>query len=465
MGRAGQNLASGAALAAALAALAVPAQARTLHLSPRGSDSAAGTSRAPLRTLGEAWGRIPQGSSGSWTLRLAPGSYRRGAPVYWENRSGRIRIEGRGRVNLPTMNVYRVRGLTVRNVRLSGDGDVFHCEQCNSVTLDRVTIRAGESQEAVKLNQSTRMEVRNSDIRGGQDNAFDAVAVQGLRLTGNRIGGAGDWCAYAKGGSSEVVVKGNLFSRCGTGGFSAGQGTGLQWMTPPYFHYEARGVLVEGNSVRDVEGAAFGVQGGFNVLVRDNLAMNVGSRSHVLEVGYGSRSCDGAPGDEGRERCGDFISQGAWGTARVDDGENFVRIPNRHVYLYDNVILNEAASRWQVFQVPGEAPAQWQLGSNVPAGARADSDLRIAGNIIWDGGPGHPLGLGEEGCPAGSSCAPEPVREGNAINTRRPELTVLRSGWLVRAGWTRSAPRSTPPAPDWSDRPAGEPAGWSAWPR
>ncbi|MFM9092805.1 MAG: right-handed parallel beta-helix repeat-containing protein, partial [Verrucomicrobiota bacterium] len=355
------------AAAFALALWAVsPAAGATLHLSPRGSDSASGSAAAPLRTLGEAWGRIPEGRSGSWTILLAPGDYRRGAPQYWENRSGQITIAGSAAARLGPMNVYRVRGLALRGVPLSGGGDVFHCERCRSVTLDRVTVRAGESQEAVKFNQSSAMTVRRSDIRGGQDNAFDAVAVRGLRLLDNRIGGSQDWCAYAKGGSSEVIVRGNLFSGCGTGGFSAGQGTGFQWMSPPYLHHEARGVLVEGNTVRDVEGAAIGVQGGYNVLVRDNLAENVGRRSHVLEALYGGRSCDGRPGDEGRERCSRYLRSGGWGTTRVDDGENFVRIPNRRVFFYNNVILNRRASRWQVLEVPGPPPARWQRASNVP---------------------------------------------------------------------------------------------------
>lgn len=458
-----------AAIALALvlgAGIPPAADAGTVYLSPRGSDAGTGAKGSPLRTLGAAWRKIPEGNAGRWTLALAPGDYRRGAPQYWEGRSGQITITGppAGTARLAPMNVYRVSGLTLRNLRLSGGGDVFHCELCRSLTLDRVTIRAGESQEAVKVNQSSRVTVRRSDIRGGQDNAFDAVAVQDLRLLDNRIGGAGDWCAYAKGGSSEVIVRGNLFTDCGTGGFSAGQGTGFQWMTPPYLHHEARGVLVEGNTITDVEGAAIGVQGGYNVLVRENIAMNVGRRSHVLEALYGGRSCDGSPGEEGRERCGQYLQDGGWGTTRVDDGDNYVRIPNDRVYFFNNVILNERASQWQVLEVPGPPPAQWQQGSNVPAGGRADSRLLFEGNVIWDGGPGHPLGLGESSCLAGSTCAPAAVERANQVNSRRPELQELASGRLARAGWVRSAPRATPPAPDWSGRPAGEPAGWARWP-
>jgi len=76
-------------------------------------------------------------------------------------------------------------------------------------------------------------------------------------------------------------------------------------MTPPFTHYGASSVLIEQDSVRDTEGAAFGVNGAANVLIRRNIATRIGARLHVLEVGYGSRSCDGGPdhslglGDEG----------------------------------------------------------------------------------------------------------------------------------------------------------------------
>ncbi len=129
------------------------------------------------------------------------------------------------------MNVYRVNGLTVRGVRLDDGGDVFHCEQCKRVLLDRVTLRGHGAQETIKINQSSDVTVQDSDISGAEDNAFDAVAVRRIKLLRSHFYDAGDWCGYVKGGSTQVIVRGNLFSECGTGGFIAGQGTGLQFLT------------------------------------------------------------------------------------------------------------------------------------------------------------------------------------------------------------------------------------------
>ena len=71
-------------------------------------------------------------------------------------------------------------------------------------------------------------------------------------------------------------------------------------------------------------------------------------------------------------------------TTRSTEGEEAL-IPNRHVYFYDNLILNPSGvqSKWQQFQIDGRIdPAP---SSGVPSPSLADDDLRIAGNVIWNG--------------------------------------------------------------------------------
>ena len=174
---------AGSITALLLATPSVGAATRELTLSPSGSDSASGSATAPLRTLGAAWRKIPLGNSDSWRLRLKAGSYTTGAPVYWEKRGGPITIE---------------------NV------DVFYCEQCKRVLLDHVTLRGHDAQERIKINQSSDVTVADSDIGGAGDNAFDAVAVRRIKLLRNHFHDAGDWCGCVKGGSTEVIVRGNL---------------------------------------------------------------------------------------------------------------------------------------------------------------------------------------------------------------------------------------------------------------
>jgi hypothetical protein len=472
----------GAALLAFAAAAPARAAERSLWVDPvHGHDSAAGTRAHPLRSVDAAWRRVPQGVTlhSGYRIRLRAGRYRQSAmPTYWEQRRGTavhpITLEsadGPGRAVVPPMNVFRVDGLVVRDVRVQGGGDVFHCERCRHLLLDHVVLKGtrAQTQETLKVNQSSDVTVRDSVLQGANDNALDFFAVTGALIERNVIGDAEDWCAYAKGGSAGIVVTGNRFTHCGTGGFTAGQGSGDQFMFAPFLQYEAVGVEVVDNTVDDVEGAAFGVQGGYDVLIARNVARGIGSRSHLLEVGFGLRSCDGRPGDPGRERCAANLRQGGWGTTVVDDGTNAIRIPNRHVFILDNVLENlpPAQSGYQqlsVFGATGDQP-----GSGVPAGARADDDLQIAGNVIWNGPADWPLGVGDDpdgGCPAGAAgCSPEQILRDNAINVREPELTAAPGGRLARSGWTAQLPPTAWPAPRWDDRPAGTPVVWRAgWP-
>lgn len=452
---------------------AAPAAAgRSIHVDPvRGNDAGPGTRSRPLRTLTAAWNRLPAVASGRTVIELAPGDYRDKSPVYWENHSGRtgapILIRSRSMrrpARLPSVNVFGVAHLEFRGVRFTGGGDVIHCERCENFTLRSVTAVGRGAQETVKINQSRRVRILDSTIGGAGDNAIDFVAVEHGVIAGNRISRAQDWCAYAKGGSVDIRVTGNVFERCGTGGFTAGQGTGFQFMVAPWLQYEAVGVVVTGNTVKDTDGAAFGVQGGFNVLIADNVATRVGRRSHVIEATYGGHSCDGRPGDEGRERCARYLAAGGWGTTAVDDGDNYARIGNRHVYLVGNVIHNPAPyrSRWQQLEVPADLGPQ--PGTNVPAGISAASDLRLLGNVIWNGGPEMPLG-GDGGCrPANPTCNPAQLESENLINRRRPALAGRRGGRLAKSGWTAAWKPYAVPPPRWDDLPAGTPP-WRDWPR
>ena len=452
----------------------------TIWVDPRrGRDSQTGTSRGrALRTLAEAWTRIPKGRTLATgvRIRILPGSLGpAGVPNYLESRYGTaqapIIIESAGRAaTLASLNIFDVRHLALLNLRITATGgDALHCEQCDHLLLRGNVIRgaprdSGRVGDLLKVNQSSHVFLEGNDISGASDNAVDFVAVQYGVLRGNRIHDAEDWCAYAKGGSAYIRVDANEIYDCGTGGFTAGQGTGLQFMVPPWLQYEAYDVRVVNNLVHDTEGAGLGVNGGFNVLLAFNTMYRVGSRSHLLEFVPGGRSCDGEPGDEGRDRCARYLAMGGWGTTRVGDGENYVRIPNRHVYVFDNLIVNPpgAASRWQHLEVPSAYDGPGQADSGVASPTSFDEDLRIVGNVIWDGSAGHPTGIGEQsGCqPSNPTCNEVLFRSQNLVNLRRPVLAAPESGnyRLATPAAFRDAVRAIPDF-TWADAPMGIPAG------
>lgn len=357
------------------------AAAATIDVDPRrGSDANPGTPSAPLKSLDAAWRRARAGT----TIRIRPGRVRLGA-TYYERKRG-IRISGAGmtRTTVPAFNVFKVRDMTIRGVTVDGD---VHCEACDGFTLDRVRVQGKRRMgDVVKINQSRRITIRGSDISGGTDNALDLVAVQQADITQTTIHDAEDWCAYAKGGSAHIRVWRNVIRDCGTGGFTAGQGTGFQFMVAPWLRYEAYDVRVWNNQIRDTHGAGLGANGAYNALFARNTLLRVGARSHALEAVFGLRSCDGRPGEEGRQRCARYLGAGGWGTTRVDDGTNAVRIPNRHVWFYDNVIVKAPGS--DTITVAGPFSGAAQDGSNVPRPALADDDLRLVGNVVTEDAPG-----------------------------------------------------------------------------
>ena len=398
-----------------------------------GNDANAGdTLPTAIRTLVEAWNRVPRGTAltTGYQFNLVAGDYAENTiPVYWELRYGTyehpimfVNVGQPVTLHAP-INMFDSRYVYFIGLDITPGVDAFHCERCDHILLRRMTITGAnpdtyQTQETVKINQSTYIYIEGSNISGAWDNAIDFVAVQYGHVIGNAIHNAGDWCAYAKGGSAYLLYEANTIYDCGTGGFTAGQGTGFQFMEPPFLRYEAYYIRFVNNLVHDIAGAGVGVQGGYNVLIAYNTFRNSGSRSHLFEAVFGGRSCDGQPGDEGRQRCDEYAAQGGWGNSLIGDGENYVRIPNRHVYVYNNVFYNpDVQSRWQQFTLFGAYSGSAQ--GNAPSPAHADDDLRIVNNVIWNGPADHPLGLGEQsGCAAGNpTCNETQLRGENAINT------------------------------------------------
>ncbi len=394
-----------------------------LYVSTTGDDANDGlTPETSFRTITQAWNQIPMGMelTHGYSIIIAPGIYTaEETPNYWESRYGteqapiKIRAETfRDTVFFPPINAFDVRYISFIDLNIEIDEfDPFHCERCDHLTLIGMKIRGADpetyaTQEAVKINQSQYVHIAQSDISGAWDNAIDLVAVQYAEIVSNRIHNAGDWCAYAKGGSAYIRVESNDIYDCGTGGFTAGQGTGFQFMTPPWIQYEAYAIEVIDNYIYDIRGAGIGVQGGYQVLIAGNTFVRVGERSHLLEVVYGSRSCDGSPSSDDpiRVNCVAFNAQGGWGNdADASSGENYVRIPNKHVYIYNNVFYNPPGYQSSYQHMTIFAPFDGDEQSNSNLGTVvADEDLRIVNNVFVNGDDSMSLGVLDDhntGCP------------------------------------------------------------------
>jgi cysteine-rich repeat protein len=404
-----------------------------------GDDANTGSTRGQaLRTVTEAWQRVPMAvpPPTGYRIMLVSGTYEPGSvPGYWESRYGTYQYpvvvqaaDGPGSAVLPSMNIFDCRyfyliGLTVQ----AAGGDVLHCERCDHFLVRQARVSGAEPetfnvQETLKVNQSQSVYVEDSDISGAWDNAVDFVAVQHGHVQGNHIHNAGDWCMYVKGGSASVRVEGNQFDDCGTGGFTAGQGTGFEFMETPWLHYEAYDVKFVNNFIHDTSGAGIGINGGYNILMAHNTLYRVGASSHVFEAVFGLRACDG-----NTAACSARLTAGGWGTT----GSNEQPIPNRNVYVYNNILYNPPgfSSQWQQFAIYG--PRTPAGGSNIPSPARTDTNLQIRGNIIWNGPATHPLGIEDaaQGCqPDNPTCNAAQLVGENHINAFEPQLVNPSAG-------------------------------------
>ncbi|NDC38007.1 MAG: right-handed parallel beta-helix repeat-containing protein [Proteobacteria bacterium] len=411
-----------------------------LYVDPQnGSDQSSGTSaNAALKTLSAAWQTIPRDIELTTGVRIniLPGTIpESGIPNYLESRYGTAAapiviqsVAGRSSVVLQgDLNIFDTRYLYLIGVTIRPNpaGDTFHCEQCRHILLRDNEFDGGAraAHETIKVNQSQYIYLERNVIHGADDNAIDFVAVQYGHIFSNTVHNSQDWCTYVKGGSAYLRVEANEFYNCGTGGFTAGQGTGFEFMTSPWVHYEAYDIKFINNLVHDTEGAAIGVNGGLNILLAFNTFYRVGSRSHGIEVVFGSRSCDGDPA-----ACGARRALGGWGVAAV--GEE-VSIPNRNVTIANNILYNPSgfSSQYQHFAIQG--PRSTSASTNVPSPAHTDTGLVIRGNIIWNGPVSLPLGIegGEQGCAdSNPTCSETQLRADNLINTIEPALIAAASG-------------------------------------
>lgn len=406
----------------------------------KGNDGRSGATREQaLKTVERAWFMIPARKafkSTGYRIMLVPGTYTTGVPEYWESRWGTFQFpvilqSSGGVVNFRSLNIFDCRyfyiiGLSVK----AGGGDVLHCEKCDHFLIRQTKVIGAEPetfnvQETLKVNQSKYVYVENSDISGAWDNAIDFVSVQYGHVQSNKIHNAGDWCIYNKGGSAYLRIEGNEIYDCGTGGYTAGQGTGFEYMTSPWLHYEAYDIKVINNVIHDTRGAGLGVQGGYNILMAYNTLYKVGSYSHAIEIGFGLRGCDGDIA-----KCQANLNAGGWGTNQRNDGTNEQPIPNRNVFIYNNILYNPAPFRstYQHFYIAG--PRKPASNSHIPNPSKTDQNLQIKGNVIWNGPKNLLLGIApDSGCQnSNPSCNKSQILSQNTINKVQPQMVSPATG-------------------------------------
>ncbi|MGH9829878.1 MAG: carboxypeptidase-like regulatory domain-containing protein, partial [Blastocatellia bacterium] len=157
-----------------------------------------------------------------------------------------------------------------------------------------------------------------------------------------------------------------------------------------------------------------------NTLYKVGLA---GVGSGVFLAAQGGRSCDGDTAE-----CQSRNVAGGWGPYQGDSGE---WIPNRSVYVYNNIFYNPAPFQTVYSQFDIHGPASPPLYTNIPSPAAADTDLRIRGNIIWNGPADFPIGVEDSssGCQAQNpTCNEQQLLNDNIFNVFEPQFVSPGTG-------------------------------------
>jgi hypothetical protein len=444
-----------------------------IWVSPSGDDTNSGASpSAPLATVQEAWRRIPAGTlTAAYRIRLMSGTYTGQAPFLEDRHGSRaypilIQSDGAeagrddtvfdGTIDVAYSDFVYILDLTVQPS--SSPNDAIHLQHGDHFLLRDLMVSAFDasgarsSYDLVKVNQVTHAFVEDSDLAGATDNALDFMAVQCGHIIANDIHAADDWCAYAKGGSAYLRVEANRLFDCG-GGFTAGQGSGFQFDVPAQIHYEAYDVKVLNNVVHDVARAAFSAQGAYDVLISYNTAFRAGQGyDHLLAAEPGERTCD--PGDaQERAVCDSNVTAGGWGPTSASPTDQIIYIPNKHVFIYNNVLWNDQQATDQQLRIPG--PWSNPPGFGAPTTVLSDDDLRLAGNIIANGTSDEPYAT-DGGClDTHPTCSPAVFFSANQVNTMTPQLVDPANGDFHPTPGGNLAQASATPIPNfsWADAP------------
>ena len=475
-----------------------------LYVSPTGNDTNPGTSPgAPLATLTAAWNLIPTGtlSATGYRINLLPGVYtcEPGEPDacfnYFNQRSGThsfpiiIRAaNGPGTATLRGgLNLSNVSYLYLIDLNLVGGGalptngsgnNLLHLDSADHVLLRGLTVAGPDCpndscnnlQEVLKVNQTQYLYVENSTFSGAWHSVVDYMVVQYGHILGNHLHTAGQWCMYIKGGSAYQHIEDNELEGCQLG-FQAGQSANLAMMVPPWLQFEVYDIKFVNNLLHDIPGTGLGVAGGYNILYAHNTLYRVATDPNngypMLQMVLGERNC--TPTDELHDpeltaRCRERTDAGGWGPDAFNPG--LPAIPNRNVYVYNNVFYNPPGSQTLYATLAVNPPTPPPDGfRNIPNPLPTDANLAIRGNIIWDGGSGHPLGVDDtSGCaPSNPTCNPAQLAADNHINEFEPAMVDPGAGDFhpIRGGNLATATTYAIPDFVWSDFPlipAGNPS-------
>ena len=429
-----------------------------------GNDNNDGSSRTnAFLTISAAWASLPgTATTTGYRISLVAGDYvyrdpatnsivgryldeRHGTydyPIILESVDGPLRARLYSSLDFRDISYVYLIGLDFATEPSSdGGGNTVHFANGDHILMKNCRINGFDGvsrkpQETLKVNQVQYIYVEDCDISGAFWFSLDYVGVEYGHIQGCKIHDASVDCLLLKGGTAQIRVEDCLVYNADRFGFSAGQGAGFDFMVVPWLHYEAYDLKFINNIIHHTNYAGIAVLGGYNILVAFNTLYKVGidqtDERSLLSFGLGQRGCDGAENDtcNVHHQLGGW-SPGPWSTPALAYGDEVDCIPNKNVYVYNNIIYNPGrdSTLGGHFEIRGPYDASDQSttflqSSNLPNPVLSDENLQIRGNLIWNGSASKSLGLDENsgGQDSNATCNGAQLLRDNVINFIEPQF-------------------------------------------
>ncbi len=202
------------------------------------------------------------------TLRIAPGDYPGGHHVTGVDL---LTIEALDSARIPhfkgganAWHFSRCKDLTLRHLRMSGqtgnglnidDGGLFD-QPITGITLEHLEINdigPSGNHDGIKCSGLDKVTIRDCTLAGWGGQGIDMVGCHESLISGCRFNGKPGFSATAgvqvKGGSSDITIEKCHFVNGGERPLNVGGSTGLNLFRPPGAKYEAKRILVRGNTI------------------------------------------------------------------------------------------------------------------------------------------------------------------------------------------------------------------------
>jgi len=341
-----------------LLACSSAAFATNLFIATNGNDNNPGTISQPLATLHKA---VEIAAAGD-TIDFRAGSYNQS--LYWDfgangSAGNYITIQAYdGDLTATMYNTEETLSLYGRNyIKVIGmefrtGSNIVHVHgNASHIDIQRCYIHDGGNEaDCVKANQATYVNVEDCEIKapgiryqGGWQECIDFLDVDYGTMKRNYCHDFGNMAWYAKGGSQNVVIEGNIASGQVSPDWDPAVGFGGQTDTE-YMNgatYQSYNLVMRNNIIRSAPGGAIGTYDCYHGYFYNNLIYNAGGGANEIVQQRTSCLCLTPPSG-----------------SPPGDGQTI------GFYFFNNVILDTRGQMPTVFGNRSGVYSDWQTGNN-----------------------------------------------------------------------------------------------------